>query len=120
MLKTEKRPEIDSERVCVPSRIHYAPLTPMTPTDQYFSVPLKIARRKLSGMRDSLVAGSTWKPTFRKALDTYPNLETQHLEFTVLGCDACNLGGRKSTIQGRLSGEPYDPVTYEVSRPISV
>ncbi|TBU50876.1 hypothetical protein BD309DRAFT_985491 [Dichomitus squalens] len=81
--------------------------------NQYFSVPLKIARRKLSGMRDSLVAGSTWKPTFRKALDTYPNLETQHLEFTVLGCDACNLGGRKSTIQGRLSGEPYDPVTYE-------
>ncbi|TBU35882.1 hypothetical protein BD311DRAFT_647037 [Dichomitus squalens] len=81
--------------------------------NQYFSVPLKIARRKLSGMRDSLVAGSTWKPTFRRALDTYPNLETQHLEFTVLGCDACNLGGRKSTIQGRLTGEPYDPVTYE-------
>ncbi len=65
-------------------------------------------------MRDSLVAGSTWKPKFRKALDTYPNFESQHLEFTVLGCDACNLGGRKSTIQGRLSGEPYDPQTYEV------
>nr|VWO98706.1 Nucleoside diphosphate kinase (NDK) (NDP kinase) (EC (Nucleoside-2-P kinase) [Ganoderma boninense] len=81
--------------------------------NQYFSVPLKIARRKLSGMRDSLVAGSTWKPRFRKALDTYPNFESQHLEFTVLGCDACNLGGRKSTIQGRLSGEPYDPETYE-------
>ncbi|KAI1795783.1 hypothetical protein LXA43DRAFT_989531 [Ganoderma leucocontextum] len=81
--------------------------------NQYFSVPLKIARRKLYGMRDSLVAGSTWKPRFRKALDTYPNFESQHLEFTALGCDACNLGGRKSTIQGRLSGEPYDPQNYE-------
>lgn len=66
-------------------------------------------------MRDSLVAGSTWKPRFRKTLDTYPHFESQHLDFAVLGCDACNLGGRKSTIQGRLSGEPYDPQSYEVS-----
>ncbi|KAI0748218.1 hypothetical protein C8Q80DRAFT_1170790 [Daedaleopsis nitida] len=81
--------------------------------NQYFKVPLKIARRKLSGMRDSLVAGSTWKPQFRKALDKYPSFELLQLEFTVPGCDACNLGSRKSTQQGRLSGEPYDPMTYE-------
>ncbi|KAI0780832.1 hypothetical protein BD413DRAFT_682557 [Trametes elegans] len=81
--------------------------------NQYFSVPLKITRRKLSGMRDSLVAGSTWRPNFRKALDTYPVLEVFPLEFTVLGCAACNLGGRKSTLQGRLSGEPYDELTYQ-------
>ncbi|KAI9070387.1 hypothetical protein FKP32DRAFT_1558064 [Trametes sanguinea] len=81
--------------------------------NQYFSVALQITRRKLTGMRDSLVAGSTWRPNFRKALDTYPNLEIHHLEFTVLGCAACNLGGRKSTLQGRLSGEPYDKLTYE-------
>ncbi|CDO71213.1 hypothetical protein BN946_scf184863.g8 [Trametes cinnabarina] len=80
---------------------------------QYFSVALQITRRKLTGMRDSLVAGSTWRPSFRKALDTYPNLEIHHLEFTVLGCAACNLGGRKSTLQGRLSGDPYDKLTYE-------
>ncbi|KAI0636876.1 hypothetical protein C8Q77DRAFT_1094995 [Trametes polyzona] len=81
--------------------------------NQYFSVPLQITRRKLSGMRDSLVAGSTWKPNFRKALDTYPVLEVYDLEFTVLGCAACNLGGRKSTLQGRLSGDPYDKLTYQ-------
>lgn len=77
-------------------------------------MPLQIARRKLSGMRDSLVAGSTWRPNFRKALDTYPDLDVHGLEFTVLGCAACNLGGRKSTLQGRLSGEPYDKLTYQV------
>ncbi|KAI0670291.1 hypothetical protein C8Q78DRAFT_1170257 [Trametes maxima] len=82
--------------------------------NQYFLVPLKITRRKLSGMRDSLVAGSTWRPNFRKALDKYPVLEVYNLEFSVLGCAACNLGGRKSTRQGRLSGDPYDPLTYEV------
>ncbi|KAI8998559.1 hypothetical protein BD414DRAFT_475410 [Trametes punicea] len=81
--------------------------------NQYFTVALQIARRKLAGMRDSLVAGSTWRPNFRKALDTYPDLEIHALEFTVLGCAACNLGGRKSTLQGRLSGNPYDQLTYE-------
>lgn len=88
-------------------------------SDQYFSVPLQIARRKLTGMRDSLVAGSTWRPNFRKALDTYPDLEVYGLEFTVLGCAACNLGGRKSTLQGRLSGDPYDKLTYQVCFPPS-
>lgn len=65
-------------------------------------------------MRDSLVAGSTWKPHFRKALDKFPIFELYDLDFAVLGCDACHLGGRKSTLQGRLSGDPYDPLTYEV------
>lgn len=82
--------------------------------DQYFSVPLQITRRKLTGMRDSLVAGSTWRPNFRKALDTFPTFELYDLEFTVIGCAACNLGARKSTLQGRLDGEPYDKLTYEV------
>ena len=71
-------------------------------------------------MRDSLVAGSTWKPEFRKALDKYPDFELTDLEFVVLGCAACNLGGRKSTLQGRLSGTPYDPLTYEVLAPTSI
>ncbi|KAH9946037.1 uncharacterized protein BXZ73DRAFT_37534 [Epithele typhae] len=80
---------------------------------QYFSVPLKITRRKLEGMRDSIVAGSTWKPWFRKALNRYPDYEEQFLDFTVPGCDACHLGSRKSTKQGRLSGLPYESLTYQ-------
>ncbi|KAJ8489704.1 hypothetical protein ONZ51_g2761 [Trametes cubensis] len=85
--------------------------------NQYFSVPLQITRRKLTGMRDSLVAGSTWRPNFRKALDTFPTFELYDLEFTVIGCAACNLGARKSTLQGRLDGEPYDKLTYEPIAP---
>ncbi|KAI0721002.1 hypothetical protein C8T65DRAFT_631903 [Cerioporus squamosus] len=84
--------------------------------NQYFAVPLQITRRKLSGMRDSLVAGSTWKPRFRATLDKFPVFELYSLDFAVLGCDACHLGGRKSTLQGRLSGDPYDPLTYESIR----
>lgn len=107
-----------SERLSVSTKFHSND-TSAKPriADQYFSVPLKITRRKLSGMRDSLVAGSTWKPWFRKTLDKYPTFELYELDFTVPGCDACNLGSRLSTRQGRLSGEPYDPLTYEACSP---
>ncbi|KAI0079928.1 hypothetical protein K474DRAFT_1673008 [Panus rudis PR-1116 ss-1] len=83
--------------------------------DQYFSVPLQIARRKLSGMRDSLVASSVWRADFKKPLERYPEFELIQLEFSEPGCDACHLGGRLSTLIGRLSGSPYDKQTYESS-----
>ncbi|KAI0093919.1 hypothetical protein BDY19DRAFT_1045155 [Irpex rosettiformis] len=81
--------------------------------DQYFSMPLQIARRKLAGMKDSSVTSSVWKTPFKKALETYPDYETLLMDFTSPGCDACNLGGRLSTIIGRVSGEPYDRTTFE-------
>ncbi|KAI0725129.1 hypothetical protein C8Q72DRAFT_755507, partial [Fomitopsis betulina] len=81
--------------------------------DQYFYVPLQTARRKLSGMRDSLVASSIWRSDFKKALETFPEFEVHHLEYTVPGCDACHLGSRLSTRLGRLSGQPYDPTTFQ-------
>lgn len=84
-------------------------------SDQYFSVPLQIARRKLSGMRDSLVASSIWRSDFKKSLETFPEFEVHHLEYSEPGCDACHLGSRMSTRLGRLSGLPYDPTTFEVS-----
>ena len=82
---------------------------------EYFSVPLHVARRKLSGMRDSLVASSVWRPRFKKPLETFPNFEITELDFTEYGCDACNLGGRLSTREGRVSGAPYDKLSFEVS-----
>ena len=36
------------------------------------------------------------------------------MDFAVLGCDACNLGGRMSKVVGRVSGRPYDRSTFEV------
>ncbi|GLB34929.1 putative protein with domain of unknown function (DUF4211) [Lyophyllum shimeji] len=82
--------------------------------EQYFSGPLQNARRKLSGLRDSLVASSVWRPEFKKALETYPNFELIPLDFAVPNCDACHLGGRLSTLTGRLSGLPYDRWGFEI------
>ncbi|KDQ60795.1 hypothetical protein JAAARDRAFT_67229 [Jaapia argillacea MUCL 33604] len=81
--------------------------------NEYFSVPLQVARRKLEGMRDSLVASSVWRPDFKRPLQKYPIFELIRLDFTVPNCDACHLGGRLSTFVGRLSGEPYDALGFE-------
>lgn len=82
--------------------------------DQYFAMPLQVARRKITGMRDSLVTSSVWRTDFKKSLETFPEFETVRMEFAVPNCDACHLGGRMSTLIGRVFGEPYDKVTFEV------
>jgi hypothetical protein len=99
--------------------------------EEYFSVPLtvcisllylvlllisspQVARRKILGLRDSLVASSVWRPEFKKPLETYPELDMVQLDFAMPGCDACHLGARMSTLTGRLLGEPYDPLGFEV------
>ncbi|OCH94983.1 hypothetical protein OBBRIDRAFT_884303 [Obba rivulosa] len=80
---------------------------------EYFSVPLQVTRRKLDGLRDSLVASSVWRQDFKNSLARYPEFELTHLDYTVPGCDACHLGSRLSTLEGRLSGDPYDRTTFE-------
>ncbi|KAF7778701.1 hypothetical protein Agabi119p4_3046 [Agaricus bisporus var. burnettii] len=79
---------------------------------EYFSFPLRIIRRKLSGLRDSLVASSVWRPKFKKALEDYPSFEVVPLDFAIPSCDACHLGGRMSTLLGRLGGIQYDKVGF--------
>lgn len=76
--------------------------------EEYFSVPLQVLRRKILGLRDSLVASSVWRPDFKKALEKFPNLDIVPLEFSVPYCDACHLGRRTSTLLGRLSGNPCE------------
>lgn len=83
--------------------------------EEYFAVPLQVARRTLFGLRDSLVASSVWKPEFKKPVDTYPELDVLPLDFAVPACDACHLGGRMATLVGRLSGLPYDHWGFEVN-----
>ncbi|KAL5529042.1 hypothetical protein ACEPAG_5016 [Sanghuangporus baumii] len=81
-------------------------------SDEYFSVPLSITRRKLADIRDSIVS-SVWRPDYKKSLMSYPKFELHALDFALPQCDACHLGARLSTLSGRLSGEPYDRTTFE-------
>lgn len=83
--------------------------------DNYFGMPMQIARRKLEGMRDSLVTSSVWRTNYKKSLNLYPEFETVQLDFALPGCDACHLGSRISTLIGRLTGEPYDKMGFQVS-----
>ncbi|KZP19459.1 hypothetical protein FIBSPDRAFT_827984 [Athelia psychrophila] len=80
---------------------------------KYFSVPLQIARRKLSGLKDSLVASSVWRPDFKNQLQRYPTFELTSLSFAIPACDACHLGGRMSTLLGRVGGNPYDRMGFK-------
>jgi hypothetical protein len=81
---------------------------------EYFSVPLQIVRRKLDGLRDSLVVSSVWRPEFKRHLETFPEFALIPLSFAVPVCDACHLGRRMSTLTGRLSGTAYDRLGFEV------
>jgi len=81
--------------------------------EEYFFIPLQVARRKLSGLRDSLVSSSVWKPAFTRNLEKYPEFQLIELDFAVPSCDACHLGGRMSTLLGRLSGFQYNKSGFE-------
>ena len=82
-------------------------------TDEYFAVPLQMIRRKVSGLRDSLVSSSVWRPEFKKALEDYPDFELTALDFTVPFCDACHMGGRMSSLVGRVGGSLYSTDGFE-------
>ncbi|KAF9464729.1 hypothetical protein BDZ94DRAFT_1255770 [Collybia nuda] len=81
--------------------------------EEYFSVPLQVTRRKISGLRDSLVASSVWRPDFKNLLEKHPDFDLIPLNFATPSCDACHLSGRLSTLTGRLSGSPYDKFGFE-------
>lgn len=83
--------------------------------DDYFALPLTVIRRKIDGLRDSLVTSSVWRPEFKRPLEKRPNLEILELDFAIPTCDACHLGGRMSTRLGRVSGELYDRLTFQVT-----
>ncbi|KDR81628.1 hypothetical protein GALMADRAFT_239697 [Galerina marginata CBS 339.88] len=85
--------------------------------EQYFSVPLQVTRRKLSGLRDSLVSSSVWRPEFKRSLENYPDFELVALDFAMPSCDACHLGGRMSTLLGRLSGCQYNKFGFKPKTP---
>jgi len=81
--------------------------------EEYFSVPLQMMRNKLCGIRDSTIS-SVWNPSFRKTLEKFPEFSLTTLDFHVPHCDACHLGGRLSTLLGRVYGKPYDKISFNV------
>jgi hypothetical protein len=81
--------------------------------EHYFSVPFQVISRKISGTRDS-IASSVWRRDYTETLELYPDLTLTKLDFAVPHCDACHLGGRQSTVAGRLRGIPYDKLSFEV------
>lgn len=91
------------------SRVQYADAS----VDEYFTEPLGVMRRKLSGIQDSLVTSSVWRPDFKNALKAYPDLSLEQMTFSIPACDACHIGGRVSTLVGRLSGSRYNKQTFE-------
>ncbi|KAF8609873.1 hypothetical protein BDV93DRAFT_986 [Ceratobasidium sp. AG-I] len=81
--------------------------------DQYFGLSLRALRRKLDGLRDSLVTSSVWTAAFKEVLNTHPELTIFDLEFAVSGCGACRISSRMSTFRGSLDGEDYDRDTFQ-------
>ncbi|KAG9102014.1 hypothetical protein FRC06_002408 [Ceratobasidium sp. 370] len=49
--------------------------------EQYFGLALRALRRKLDGMRDSLVVSSAWTSSFKKALNSHTELNIFDLDF---------------------------------------
>ncbi|KAH7103836.1 hypothetical protein BKA62DRAFT_694810 [Auriculariales sp. MPI-PUGE-AT-0066] len=85
----------------------------LTKSDEYFSQPLNVLRRKIDGMQDSLVTSSVWRTEFKKALLTWPELSVEPLVFSIPSCDACHMGSRTSTLVGHVGGQGYDRHTFE-------
>ncbi|KAJ6596921.1 hypothetical protein DFH09DRAFT_1133102 [Mycena vulgaris] len=81
--------------------------------EEYFGLPLKMARRKMSDLRRLLVA-SSWQLDFIRNLEKYPEFE---IASDIPGdnkpaCDACRMGARRACKVGVLAGYPYNPVGY--------
>ena len=60
------------------------------------------------------MASSVWRSDFKNKLQRYPDFELTQLDFAIPHCDACHLGGRLSTVLGRVSGVPYDRFGFQV------
>lgn len=63
------------------------------------------------------MASSVWKPQFKRSLEKYPEFSLVELDFAVPYCDACQLGGRMSTLIGRLTGSEYNAFGFDSVMP---
>ncbi|KAJ7452376.1 hypothetical protein B0H11DRAFT_2073150 [Mycena galericulata] len=85
----------------------------MLNTEDYFSVPLNAARRRISSLRGTLVASSRWRPDLIALLEKYPDLDMQDLSSSTPACDVCGIKSRRACKFGRLSGFPYESAGFQ-------
>jgi hypothetical protein len=78
---------------------------------EYFGRQLRDMRQLVRGLRDSM-AGTLWRPDFRKALETYPEWMQGDLDDIATYCDACNRRGQHCHNNAWLRGKPYDTETH--------
>ncbi|KAJ7632646.1 hypothetical protein FB45DRAFT_913019 [Roridomyces roridus] len=84
----------------------------MLNTEDYFSVPLKATRRRISSLRVTLVASSRWTPAFIELLEQYPNFEVQGLSASK-PCDLCHVKSRHGCKAVTLSGNAYEKTGFQ-------
>ncbi|KAF7363480.1 hypothetical protein MSAN_01003900 [Mycena sanguinolenta] len=99
MVHLAVRPQLEREKF----------MTELLKTEEYFSIPLQAARRRISSIRDSL-ASLRWKPEYTELLAKYPELKIEDISRKAKEpvCDVCNNQGRKGSKVGKLSGVPYN------------
>lgn len=85
----------------------------MEASNSYFKPSLHNLRRTMQAIKDSTVTSSVWPTSFKKALETYPEFDSEVLDEAVPGCDACRKAGRVSKYLGRVGGRPYDRKTFK-------
>ncbi|KAJ7303796.1 hypothetical protein DFH08DRAFT_903539 [Mycena albidolilacea] len=96
------RPQVEHEKF----------MKDMLQAEEYFSIPLTTARRRISSIRDSLVS-FCWTSDFTEILAKYPELKMEDLPSArAAQCDVCNIQGRRGYRSGKLSGIPYNPTGF--------
>ncbi|KAF5391248.1 hypothetical protein D9757_001860 [Collybiopsis confluens] len=85
--------------------------------EEYFSVPLIAARRKITGLRDSLVASSVWRPDYKGSLEKYPEFDLTQLDFGVPGQPYDRLGYEDLDDDQDSGDEDEESVNQNSSRP---
>lgn len=64
---------------------------------------------RIEGLVNSLIASSAWKVPYKYAIDSYPHLKIEDLEWEERGgpCEACSMGNhRHATLRAVLSVSP--------------
>jgi hypothetical protein len=64
------------------------------PVDPYFRIAYKSLERQVTGITDSAISSSSWRPWFIRTLKQRPEFESERVPGDIAICDACNVGKR--------------------------
>jgi hypothetical protein len=78
-------------------------------SDKTFKAAFHAVNGRIEGLVNSLIASSAWKVPYKYAIDSYPHLEIEDLDWDERGgpCEACSMGNhRHATLRAVLSVSP--------------